>query len=206
VWIYRTILPAVGAPPSYIYTAFETRADHLLIGCALAICLRYQYFARFLTMICARTAYMLVPVGGMLLSAVAWVRFGDSYRDAVGFIVDPVLIAVLMVQLLATRDRRLAWMDSGWLVYLGTISYSTYLYHKLAGELVEKALSGRVPFPMVVIIGVLGTYAAASVSYHVVEKPFLLLRDRIRRGFRRMRGTGSISAVTALSQQEIAPG
>jgi len=205
VWIYRLILQAAGVSPQYIYTAFDTRADHLLIGCALAICLRYHYFARFWTFICARTAYMLLPVTGMVLSAAAWVRYGDTYRNSIAFIIDPLFIAVLMAQLLATRDRRLAWMDSPLLVYLGTISYSTYLYHKLAGEVVAKALADRVPDALIVILGVAGTYAAASMSYHMIEKPCLLLRDRIRRGFRRS-AVASIAAATALPAEEIAPG
>jgi peptidoglycan/LPS O-acetylase OafA/YrhL len=203
IWIYRIILQAAGASPQYIYTAFDTRADHLLIGCALAISLRYQYFARFFAFICARTAYMLVPLAGLVLSSAAWWRYGDAYRNAIAFVLDPVLITILMAQLLATRDRRLAWMDSPLLVYLGTISYSTYLYHKLAGELVDKSLAGRIPHALIVILGVAATYAVASVSYHLVEKPFLLLRDHIRRS---RSAAPTRSPAPALVPEEVAPG
>ena len=143
VWVYRNILQAAGVSEAYIYTAFETRIDHLLVGCALAISLRYGYFARIWTVVCARTRYMLLPLGGLILSTTAAFWGGTNYRNTVGFIVDPLLVAVLMTQLLASRDRWLAWMDSGFVVYIGTISYSTYLYHKLAGGMVARSAAGH---------------------------------------------------------------
>ena len=41
VWLYRELLVLViHAPQQYIYEAFDTRADHLMIGCLLAVALR----------------------------------------------------------------------------------------------------------------------------------------------------------------------
>jgi peptidoglycan/LPS O-acetylase OafA/YrhL len=188
VWIYRVILQFAGAPEEYIYTAFDTRIDHLLVGCVLAISLHYGYFARFWTIVCAST--MLLPFGGLVLSTTAAWFYGTSYRNTVGFMVDPVLVAVLMTQLLASPQRCLAWMDSGPLVYLGTISYSTYLYHEMAAGLVAKAARGM-PAGVVIIAGVAATYVAASISYYAVERPFLRLRGRIESRHRSARITAS---------------
>jgi peptidoglycan/LPS O-acetylase OafA/YrhL len=188
VWIYRDVLQLAGAPEEYIYTAFDTRIDHLLVGCMLAISLRYGYFARFWTIVCARTGYMLVPFGGLILSITAQWFWGVNYRNTVGFMVDPILVAVLMAQLLASRDRWLAWMDSAPLVYLGTISYSTYLYHEMAARIVVKAAGGLPPV-VSIIAGVAVTYAAASISYYGVERPFLRLRGRIESRHRLARAT-----------------
>ena len=179
VWIYRNILQAAGAPEEYIYTAFDTRADHLLVGCALAIALRYEYFAGFWTFVCAKTAAMLIPLAGLALSAVIAWDAGVAYRNTIGFIVDPLLVAVLLVQLVATRDRRLAWMDSRAAVYLGAISYSTYLYHDLARVMTERWLAGWVPAAVVTGFAVAAAYAAASLSYVAIERPFLRIRDRL---------------------------
>jgi peptidoglycan/LPS O-acetylase OafA/YrhL len=153
VWIYRTIL-------------------HFAVGCVLAISLRYGYFARFWTIVCART--MLLPLGGLALSTTAAWFYGTSYRDTIGFMLDPILVALLMAQLLASRHRWLAWMDSGPMIYLGTISYSTYLYHEMAARIVTKAGGG-------LLAGVAATYVVASISYYAVERPFLRLRLRIER-------------------------
>jgi len=178
VWGYRGILVFLRAPEEYIYTAFDTRVDHLLVGCVVAISLRYGYFSRLLQTISSRTIYILLPLGCLLLSTVAASFLGTDYRDTVGFILDPLLVAVLMVQLLASRSRWLAWMDSPLLVYLGTISYSTYLYHELVGTFVVRAMGG-LPKTLVLVPVLAVSYAAASISYYGVEKPFLRLRARI---------------------------
>lgn len=178
VWVYRGILVILRVPEAYIYTAFDTRVDNLFVGCVVAIALRYGYFLRFLRAISSRTIYILLPLGGLLLSTVAENFLGVDYRDTVGFTLDPLLTAVLMVQLLASRSRWLAWMDSPLLVYLGTISYSTYLYHELAGALVVRAMAG-LSKGLVIVPVLAASYAAASISYYGVEKPFLRLRARI---------------------------
>ena len=178
VWVYRGVLVSLRAPEEYIYTAFDTRVDHLFVGCVVAIALRYGYFLRFLRAITLRAVYILLPLGCLLLSTIAVNFFGTGYRDTVGFILDPLLVAVLMVQLLASRSRWLTWMDSPLLVYLGTISYSTYLYHELAGGLVARAMGG-LSNGLAMIAAVAASYAVASISYYGVEKPFLKLRARI---------------------------
>jgi peptidoglycan/LPS O-acetylase OafA/YrhL len=180
VWIYRNVLQLAGAREEYIYTAFETRIDHLLIGCVLAISLRYGYFARFWRIVCAQAAYMLLPTGLLLVSITAVSFLGTNYRNTVGFIVDPLLVAVLLAQLLATRNRWLAWMDSAPVIYLGTISYSTYLYHKMAAGFTRQ-------------IGVAAALPASGLDWdrrdlcgrkllnYVIERPFLTLRTRIEK-------------------------
>ena len=40
--VYRAILHNAGAPEEYIYTAFDTRLDHLLVGCAIAVALHHK--------------------------------------------------------------------------------------------------------------------------------------------------------------------
>ena len=40
--VYRAILHNVGVPEEYIYTAFDTRIDHLLVGCAIAVALHHK--------------------------------------------------------------------------------------------------------------------------------------------------------------------
>jgi peptidoglycan/LPS O-acetylase OafA/YrhL len=177
VWIYRDVLQVAGAPEAYIYTAFDTRIDHLLIGCVVAISLKHGYFSRFWRFVCAKPAYMLVPAISLLLSITAAWYFGTIYRNTTGFILDPLLSGLLIVQLLATRSRWLGWMDSPLLTYLGTISYSTYLYHKWAGTLVHMAIDAR---PAVLVLGgIATTYVIASLSYYAVERPFLRLRVRM---------------------------
>jgi peptidoglycan/LPS O-acetylase OafA/YrhL len=94
------------------------------------------------------------------------------------------MIAVLMTQLIASRARWLSWMDSVLVVYLGTISYSTYLYHKMAVGFVFRALHGP-PHRILIVPALIAIYIVSSISYFVVEKPFLRLRALIENRTRR---------------------
>ena len=120
---------------------------------------------------------MGVPVVGLFaVSAAAHATWGPAYRDTVGFIVDPVLAAVLIAQLVAFSGspvfHALEW---SWVRYLGRISYSIYLYQQIVIEPSQRALAG---FPTVVrLAGVIAAVvAAASLSHFVVERPFLRLK------------------------------
>jgi peptidoglycan/LPS O-acetylase OafA/YrhL len=95
----------------------------------------------------------------------------------VGFVVDPVLVALLMVQIMAHPAAGLGIaLNWGWMRYLGTISYSVYLYQQLVVEPVKK-LTVRWPeisLPAVI----LAVIVMASASYWIVEQPFLRLKKR----------------------------
>jgi peptidoglycan/LPS O-acetylase OafA/YrhL len=182
VWALRLTAELVlGIHNAYIYTAFEMRADHLLIGCLLAVLLHrgyldgaWRFFQRF-------PAGVLLTTGLLALSIIALKTDGGTrYRDVVGFIVDPLLVAVLLLQLLASgRSALTRWLDNRVLSYLGTISYPMYLYHGLVVAAAQGVMA-QLGAPIVIsgIMSGLAVVAAASASYHLVEKPILRLKSR----------------------------
>lgn len=182
VWIYRLTLHFTHlAPEEYIYTSFDTRIDHLLIGCALAIALRFGFLSRVWLQLGRRSAWMgatlLLILGSMSLGY----RYGIAYRNTAGFIVDPMLVAVLLVQLLSFTSRWTTWLDWPPIAYLGTISYATYLYHEVAMGAVG-ALVHRFQLPQWVTLagGLAVVYAVASISYVIIERPCLRMKDRFQ--------------------------
>ncbi len=179
IWIYRELLVfAFRVRQGYIYEAFDTRADHLLIGCLLAVMLRSKLGIRFWRTICAN-ALASGPIALLLAgSAVFEYLRGAAYRDAIGFIVDPVLIAILIAQLIAFRETIIwSWLNLMWVRYLGRISYSIYLYQQITVEPVRKILA-RYPVAVQVVGAVLAVILVASGSYYAVERPFLKLKER----------------------------
>lgn len=99
----------------------------------------------------------------------------------------PLFAALVAMLWRGPRDflaRALAWRP---LAYLGTISYGVYLDHQLARRLTWGVLlAGVESWPRGPRYGLrLAAYlalsvAAAAASYHLLERPFLRLKERLR--------------------------
>ena len=77
--------------------------------------------------------------------------------------------------------RLFAFLRSRPLVYLGTISYGIYLYHHLI-ILSSRSVSdftGISPGPALWTIECALTLCVAALSWHLIERPILRLKDRI---------------------------
>jgi len=104
VWIYRAVLFfGFHVREVYFYEAFDTRADHLLIGCLLAVTLRADWSGLLDANV--RAAWTAVAVAGLLaVSNVMEFKYGTDYRDTIGFIANPLLTAVWIAQLIGMRN------------------------------------------------------------------------------------------------------
>ena len=182
VWVYRIVLVCWGVREEYIYTAFETRIDHLLIGCLLAVCFRGGLATQFFKLITRQSANLFVTVALIVSSCVIGCSgVVNNYRNSIGFIVDPVLVTILIVQLLALEAPWTTWLDWKPIAYLGTISYATYLFHGIAIRIARDGisffnLSSWLHLPLSLMI----VWTIASLSYVVVERPFLRLKNKFQ--------------------------
>lgn len=183
VWLYRELLVLfVHAPQQYVYQAFEARADHLMIGCLLAVALREGLWTPLWRSLVAVQSLVWLTLGLLACSVVCTDRYGSTYRDAIGFIVDPILIAILIVQVIAHSSVGFAAvLNWRWVRYLGTISYGIYLYHGHA-ILVADKVTGTLPAVVSMFIGILSVIAVASASYWFLEEPLLRMRARFMPG------------------------
>jgi peptidoglycan/LPS O-acetylase OafA/YrhL len=195
VWIYRGILCYVfNVDQGYIYSAFDTRLDELLVGCLVAILIRQGQLSSFWRAITAHTLLPLVTIGLLLVSIYVGNAYVDRYRDVFGFAIEPLLVAVLLVQLIVLSPSRLwAWTEWWVLKFLGRISYSLYLYQQVVLYPVKKLMSS---FPTVLqlIAAILATITVGALSYYAIELPFL-----------RLQGMRSKLPQSAPSPQTVAP-
>lgn len=179
LWLYRELLVFVfHVNQGYIYEAFDTRVDHILMGCLLAVALHGGYLGWLWRIVCSSPWNILLTLGLIVLTFQGG-RFIPvrDYRDSVEFVIMPVLCAVLVAQLVAFPDhlvtRPFNW---GWMRYLGKISYSIYLYQQIvvypAMQLVPQSRT------LGVIAAIVVTIIAAMGSWYVIEQPFLRLRKR----------------------------
>lgn len=170
LWVYRSILYFRGVQDSYIYTAFETRLDGILVGCLFALAWRTNLAQHLRRRFC-RLPYLALTFGLLLLSQFLESRYGVAYRDIFSFSLNPIIIAVLIVQLI--DSNRMMWMDSRPLAYLGRISYSTYLYQEIVLPAVGHL---KLHTAASAVVSCISVWIVASFSYEFIEKPFLRLK------------------------------
>jgi peptidoglycan/LPS O-acetylase OafA/YrhL len=164
----------------YTYHAFDSRADSLLIGCLLALWTTQPGFESFARAVAASPLY---PLGTLelliLLNQTGWL-----FMATFGWTIQACLMAVLIVQLLQLYRARLwSWLEHPVARYVGTISYPLYLYHLIALRAgAGLHLTSRFA-NLAVTVG--GAIALASISYYLVERPFLRLKQRFAAEVRR---------------------
>ncbi len=174
IWIYRWILVlGLHASDFYVYRALETRGDHLAIGCLLSVLLRSERWRDRLSQGLDRP---FVWFG--LAAALCVVVVNDSnsvYKFAVGYMVEPILIALFIIASVIVALRRDL---SGWIVkspllnHIGKVSYGMYLIHGVIMYSTERVLVGLTGS---LAIGFLGactaTIIVASISFRYFELP-----------------------------------
>jgi peptidoglycan/LPS O-acetylase OafA/YrhL len=157
----------------YVYAAFDTRADSLAIGGLLAAISSATGFAAGAVKVARQPWWPIVTV---LLIGASRSGISDSWHYTLGFTLDSLLVAVLLVQLLQWHAHPLwRWLDSGVVRYLGRISYPLYLWHGYG-----LAVGARIGGPILVqrLAGVLASIVLASGSYYIIERPMLRLKQR----------------------------
>jgi peptidoglycan/LPS O-acetylase OafA/YrhL len=158
--------------------SFDTRADHILVGCLLAVLLKRGVWTWFWNQITLRLWLSLVPFLLIIASIAIAFHRGLAYRVAIGFAVDPLVTAILLVQVIAFGKSKLwGWLNWKVTAYLGKISYGMFLYHMLANRLVI-VLFGRhiLWFHLPAVIAMSALFG--TCSFYLIEKRFLRLKSK----------------------------
>jgi len=179
VWVRRAQCMMQDGSGDYVYHALDTRADHVLIGTWTAIAL-HSGMLRPLCRVLASSSWMILVTLALLVA-----QFTQDPREdwrgllGVGSLVEPVLFMVLIIQLLCHPDAAaVRWLNSRPMVFLGALSYSTYLWHQLpVGGARYKLASLDPALRNAVTLAAVAFLACAS--YYLVERPSLRLKDRV---------------------------
>jgi peptidoglycan/LPS O-acetylase OafA/YrhL len=148
--LHRTELTMVGAAAQRIYIAPDTHSDALVLGCLLAV---------------LRRGGLRIPqsAGWLAIAALVVGSSVISQKVAIAYGIAPMAIAATLVVGAALESGRLGrYLSCRPLVWLGTISYSLYLWHYFVWWLLDWH-----PFLSMAV-----TLVVATVCYYMVERPF----------------------------------
>ncbi|MGH7042219.1 MAG: acyltransferase family protein [Acetobacteraceae bacterium] len=163
------LLVTLAHPFRRIYFAFDTRADELLIGCALALWRPQISGFRFLGRLWPAVLALLAAVVLLVSPSGPWLR----YIDSVGYPLLGLAAAYLIVILTGDGDSRLTHLLSyPVIVAFGRISYGFYLWHYLIIQEQDYLFLKKAWWDFALSVG------AAVVSYLIIERPFLKLGRR----------------------------
>ena len=178
VWIHRAILCFVfHVDQAYIYASFDTRLDELMVGCLVAVLLKRRALTRVWGAISRSSLLPLAALGILAVSIYCGELYIFRYRDVFGFAIEPLLVAILVVQMIAFSSTSLwRWTEWNWIKFLGRISYSLYLYQQLTLHAVKNAL-GHYPLGVQLCGAILVTLILATMSHYLIERPFLRLKS-----------------------------
>ena len=157
-----------------IPTMLHTRLDGLMVGALLALLWNSRQSRRWITRFYRREILLGAGFFLFVISPGLAGRFRGAYEISVGLSLDAITIAFLISWLVSEYSPLRRVLNTRPLVWIGTISYSLYLWQQLFAP-ANKSFAGRFPWNCAALCG------CACFSYFVVERPLLRWRDRVMR-------------------------
>ena len=177
-WGWRFWLTYNGASIAHLYNAFDTRADALLIGCALAVLLKvidiadHPLISRFCALAMLPIALGLLAAGFTMDPNYRWYYYVSPLFGAF-----PAVIAIIGS---LHPDRNLMHMiqEHPVPVFIGRICYGLYIWHFPIFTWIE-GWAGQYRYGMILLIGWPLTFAVATLSFYLIERPFMRARPGV---------------------------
>jgi peptidoglycan/LPS O-acetylase OafA/YrhL len=179
VWIYRGLAYTLfDVRSEYLYRAFDTRFDHLAIGCLMALLLKQGVLDDTMQALIRRAWFPAVILA--LIFAMQPLHESLTFTYVVGYAIEPLLIAAFILQLIWFADKGVWRIFEHPIVrYLGHISYPMYLWQQLTLFTAKRISEGLLPLWLQFAFALTVTIAFASASYFLIERPFLRLKSRL---------------------------
>ena len=178
---YRVALVLGGASVSRVYYGLDTRLDALLVGCASAMYSalhedRANRLFRKLRWSGATALVLLAFAAGALFYGPPLI----PVLNAVGFSGVAIVSAFLILDITHNENSAVRrWLSGPQIVRVGVISYGLYLWHyPIMRWIARDDWPHAWRWPAVLIAGTMLAFAAATLSYRLVERPFLELKKR----------------------------
>ncbi len=155
---------------------FHTAIDPILIGSVGALLMygkrvqfnQKKFQSKSLCCFCIAFVLVLSPIA----SASELIR---GYDIIFGITLEASAFLYIIIWLQTSVNNRLSWfLELKPVAFIGTISYSLYLWQQPFLNETNQTWMGAWPLNLVLVL------LAACTSYYVIEKPFLKIRDAIK--------------------------
>ncbi len=154
-------------------TAFEIVADSLASGCLLALLREWLHKQRWYWGLLSARGFFVLP---LLIVATSALHRSTKIYHSVGLSFINIGAAICVDWCMTWHEARVGcWLNARWLIFVGVLSYSLYLWQQVF--LNRTATTIITTFPLNLLL----TLLAAVMSYYVIEKPSLQLRQRLER-------------------------
>lgn len=174
----RVLLVAAGAGFERIRCGTDTRADSLLLGCALAAALwsGWRPARTWIRYLVTFAAWLSVFALGILsCDNRCTLPFAQYWLYPAVTIFAALIILGLVVAPVGSLNRLLS---QPWLVYIGRVSYGLYLWHIPVFRVIHARFWPRV---WEVVIELVVSFALSLLSFYFVEKRALRLKKKFRK-------------------------
>ena len=106
------------------------------------------------------------------------------WLDLLGRYIFIIYVGLFIIDQVVNERAILKLKSNSFLVYTGKISYGLYCFHGIVltfGIAALQKMDLSMPLLLQVIIFLVINYLVASLSYRFIERPFLRLKDKLRR-------------------------
>ncbi len=151
--------------------AFEMVADSLASGCLLALWRsRLHQTSRYLNFLNSRI-FFLLP---LMIFLIGGLHLSSKFYYTVGLTITNVGIAICVDWCVTWQDGKVGkLLNSPTIAFIGTMSYSIYLWQQFFLNRASNALIASFPLNLFLV------FVLALASFYLVEKPSLRWRQRI---------------------------
>lgn len=175
--LLRIIMVAEGYSYQRLYGGLDTRADSLFIGCFIGFIISYKLFSK-VKFILPLTKKFFLPAVIILLLFAYFAEYTNLGFYQWGLFIIIFSTSIVILELATSQGgilRRV--MEFPLLVLTGKISYGLYLWHFPVYRVMVVNGYSRIE---VLFFGGAITFAIATISYYLIERQFLRLKDRFR--------------------------
>ncbi len=170
----------------HIYYPTYTRLDGLLVGVAIAVIFKYR--PRIRDRLANHSNLLLLT--SLLLLFITYIQFGGSVLSErfthlntilFGFPLVSLGYGLMMISVLSPASPLYKFQFKPSKI-IATLSYSIYLIHKITNHLVNTKLTVILTLnkDQLFFVSLFAAVAGGLALYTIVEKPFLLFRERFK--------------------------